>query len=102
MPFIKKCVALSLLVLPVSVMADIPPKEALCRSCHGKAGAAPIMPAYPKLAGQNQVYLVAAMKAYRDGNRKGGMAAVMSASAMGLTDAEIESLATYYATQPSN
>ena len=57
------------------------------------------MPAYPKLAGQNKAYLVSAIKAYRDGERKTGMAAVMAASAMGLTDADIEALADYYSSQ---
>ena len=95
----RRVVFTVVVVVPLTVFAEAPAKEALCRSCHGKAGAAPIMPAYPKLAGQNKAYLVSAIKAYRDGERKTGMAAVMAASAMGLTDADIEALADYYSSQ---
>lgn len=96
---LKKVALITVAALPVMAVADVPAKEAMCRSCHGAAGAKPIMPAYPKLAGQNKEYLIAAIKAYRDGSRKGGMAAVMAASAMGLSDADIESLAGYYSSQ---
>ncbi len=81
-------------------IADTPAKEVMCRACHGAAGAAPIMDTYPKLNGQNKAYLVQILKAYRAGERKGGMAAVMVAQASGLSDAEIEALSAYYAAQP--
>ncbi len=76
-----------------------PPKEALCKACHGAGGAAPIAPNYPKLNGQNKEYLVASMKAYKAGDRKGGLAAVMVGQAKALSDAEIDALAAYYAAQ---
>ena len=78
---------------------DAPPKEALCRACHGAGGAAPIMDAYPKLNGQNKGYLVSALKAYRAKQRTGGLAAVMIAQAAMLNDDEINALAEYYAAQ---
>ena len=40
-------------------------KAAVCAACHGANGIA-MMPGYPNLAGQNEAYLVSAMKAYRD------------------------------------
>lgn len=79
--------------------APLPAKEALCRSCHGAMGAKPIMDTYPKLNGQNKAYLIGSLKAYKTGERKGGMAAVMTAQAGMLTDAEMEALAEYYSKQ---
>ncbi len=91
---------LSTLLFSVSSFsASAPPKEALCKACHGAGGAAPIAPNYPKLNGQNKGYLVSSMKAYRAGERKGGLAVAMTAQASSLTDAEIDALAAYYAAQ---
>lgn len=58
-----------------------------------------MMAGYPMLKGQDEQYLVNAMNAYKNGGRKGGMAAVMAGQAMGLSDAEIKELAAYYAGQ---
>jgi len=55
-----------------------------------------MLPSYPKLNGQNKAYLVQVLKAYRSGERKGGMSAIMVAQSSGLSDAEIEALASYY------
>ena len=76
-----------------------PAKEITCRACHGIGGAAPIAPNYPKLNGRDKAYLVNSLKAYRAGERKGALAAVMYAQASQLTDEDIEVLATYYASQ---
>ncbi|SMF56335.1 Cytochrome c553 [Alteromonadaceae bacterium Bs31] len=84
---------------PVVFAAGAPPKAALCNACHGANGAAPIAPNYPKLNGQNKEYLVASLKAYKVGDRKGGLAAVMVGQAKGLKDEEMEALAAYYAAQ---
>ncbi|MDB2705253.1 c-type cytochrome, partial [Pseudomonadota bacterium] len=46
-------------------------KAAVCAACHGAGGVASI-PIYPNLAGQNEPYLVSALKAYRGKERKGG------------------------------
>lgn len=81
------------------VFAEAPAKEAMCRACHGPAGAKPIAPNYPKLNGQNKGYLVSSLKAYKEGNRKGGLAAIMIGQAANLSDQEIEELAAYYAAQ---
>ncbi|TNC81804.1 MAG: cytochrome C biogenesis protein CcsB [Oleiphilus sp.] len=70
-------------------------KSAVCAACHGANGIATIA-TYPSLAGQNKAYLVSAMKAYKNKQRTGGMAAVMQAQAAGLSDADIENLAEYY------
>jgi cytochrome c553 len=57
------------------------------------------VPNYPKLNGQNKAYIVSALTAYRNGQRKGGLAGVMAAQAAQLSDADIEALAAYYASQ---
>lgn len=84
---------------PVAFGVEPPPKEAMCRACHGVGGAAPIAPGYPKLNGQDKGYLVSSLKAYRAGERKGGMAMVMMSQATGLSDDDIEALSAYYAAQ---
>lgn len=76
-----------------------PAKEVACRTCHGAGGAAPIAPIYPKLNGQNKAYLISSLKAYRDGQRKGGLAGAMAAQAAQLSDADMEVLAAYYSSQ---
>lgn len=71
-------------------------KSAVCATCHGTDGIA-TMPSYPNLAGQNAEYLESALKAYRDKQRQGGMAAIMQMQAANLSDEDIANLAAYYA-----
>lgn len=71
-------------------------KSAPCSICHGADGKAQI-PMYPKLAGQNQPYLVSALKAYKNGDRKGTMAGMMTPNVASLSDTDIDDLAAYYA-----
>jgi cytochrome c553 len=71
-------------------------KSAVCASCHGADGIA-LMPAYPNLAGQNEEYLVSALKSYRSKERQGGNAALMHAMSANLSDEDISNLAAYYA-----
>lgn len=93
----KTLIISSLFAGSVAFAADAPPKEAICKSCHGVGGAAPIAPNYPKLNGQNKAYLVSALKAYKAGERKGPLAIAMTAQASSLSDADIDALAAYYA-----
>lgn len=74
------------------------PSDALvprCVGCHGENGDS-THPAMPSLSGQNATYLIKAMKTYRDGKRPNKM---MVNVARGLSDKEIESNATYFATR---
>lgn len=66
-----------------------------CAACHGETGIG-ANPAWPKLAGQKAGYLVNALKAFRAGLRKDPM---MAGVTRGLSDADIASLAAYYAAQ---
>lgn len=70
-------------------------KAAICASCHGADGIA-IAPSYPNLAGQNEAYLVSALKAYKEKKRNGGLAAIMQMQAAGLSDEDIDNIAAYY------
>jgi cytochrome c553 len=76
-------------------------KSTVCASCHGPAGIS-TMPASPGLivphiAGQYTDYLAKTIKDYRDGVRQDPSMAGMVA---GLSDADIEDLAAYYASLP--
>ncbi|WP_369600023.1 cytochrome c [Hahella sp. SMD15-11] len=70
-------------------------KAAVCAACHGANGKA-MIPTYPNLAGQNEKYLVEALKAYKNKQRTGGQAAIMQGQAAALSDQDIENLAAYY------
>lgn len=87
---------LSLLALPALAETAMPEKAALCAACHGEAGAKPIMPAYPVLAGQYANYLEHSLKEYKSGARKNP---IMTAQAATLSDEEIRALSRYFAAQ---
>lgn len=67
-------------------------KSATCGACHGVNGISP-NEMWPNLAGQKEAYLVAQMKAFRDGQRTNPMMAPMAAM---LSDTDIADLAAYY------
>nr|WP_286717710.1 cytochrome c [Thalassolituus sp. UBA2009] len=73
-------------------------KSGICTACHNADGNS-MVPMYPKLAGQHATYLENALKAYRDGQRTGGNAAIMAPMAKGLSDQDIANLAAYYSQQ---
>ncbi|MGL4828227.1 MAG: c-type cytochrome [Vibrio sp.] len=70
-------------------------KAAVCAACHGMDGIA-VIPGYPNLKGQNEQYIMTAIKAYKNKERNGGLAVVMQAQAMMLSDDDIANLAAYY------
>lgn len=65
----------------------------LCATCHGPDGNTPIMPLYPKIAGQNAQYLIDQMKAIKDGSRSNGQSAAMKAIMANVSEDEIKVLA---------
>ena len=91
----RTLLAASLAALSLSAAAETaaPEKAAVCAACHGEAGAKPILPEYPVLAGQYANYLEHSLHEYKDGKRKN---AVMNAQAAGLTKEEIKALARYF------
>lgn len=67
---------------------------ATCANCHGTEGRTTDGSAIPSLAGMPRDYMVAQMKAFRDGTRP---ATVMHQLTKGLTEEQIQSVATYFA-----
>lgn len=67
----------------------------LCASCHGEDGNS-LVPAFPKLAGQQAVYLLRELKDYKSGKR---VSEIMAPIVAGLTDEDLPNLAAYYASQ---
>ena len=73
-------------------------QEKTCWSCHGKDAKTPIIPVYPKLAGQNKDYALNQMKDIKSGVRANGQAAAMQ-GVMGLVnDAEMAEIAEWLST----
>jgi len=70
--------------------------ERECKGCHGLDGRG-AAPAIPNLAAQHERYLLAAMKAYREGKR---MHAALREIASHMTDADSRNLAAYFAGLP--
>ena len=76
-------------------------KNFQCQGCHGIANwktAFPEVYQVPKLGGQKAPYMVAALKAYKSGERDHQ---TMRAIAADLSDKDMEDLAAYYAQTPA-
>ena len=71
----------------------------VCSSCHGLDGRS-VSPTFPRLAGQQHDYLVSQLQAFRDHTRADPHAhTYMWGMAATLSDATIDGVATYYASQ---
>lgn len=66
-----------------------------CAGCHGEAGVSKT-PGMPSLIGLDPKYLVAAMQAYKSGQRKNEMMKTMLSA---ITEADLNNIALYYALQ---
>lgn len=97
MKLLKFTFAAALLVASTFVLAEVPAKAGACASCHGAQGVSN-NPLWPDLAGQKSGYLAIQLAAFRDGVRQN---AVMDAFVKGLSDADIQSIATYYSQLPA-
>ena len=74
-------------------------KAKACASCHGMDGNTPIMPLYPKLAGQNADYAYNQMKDIASGARNNGQTAAMKAIVAQVSDEEMRAIADWLASQ---
>ena len=83
--------ALGLALSGAAVAQDGPTlyKTKTCIACHGPDGAKPIMPTYPKIAGQNKDYAIAQMKDIKSGARANGQSAAMKGVMHLVSDEEI-------------
>ena len=88
------CVSVSSTTFAADIAAG-KAKSVTCAACHGATGKS-VAPMWPNLAGQKAMYLSKQIKAFRDGIRKDPS---MTAMVAGLTDADADNLAAYYASQ---
>jgi len=73
------------------------PAKGGCSACHGKDAKTPLLPVYPKIAGNNEAYILQQMKDIKSGARNNGQTAAMK-GVMGLVnDEEMAALAKYIA-----
>lgn len=98
--FAGLCAALAFAAAPLLAEGDPAAgknKTSMCAGCHGIPGfraAYPETYQVPKLGGQNAGYIVAALKAYKAGERNHE---TMKAIASSLTEQDMADLAAYYA-----
>jgi cytochrome c553 len=70
-------------------------KSAVCLACHGMAGNS-TNPEWPNLAGQPETYVVAQLKAFKEGTRVNPL---MTPMAVGLSEQDMQDLGAYFAQQ---
>ena len=70
-------------------------RERTCIACHGVDAKSPILPEYPKLAGQNPSYLAAQVRDIKSGARSNGNTAAMRGVLHLVSDPEIDAIAAY-------
>jgi cytochrome c len=75
-------------------------KSKTCFTCHGKDGKTPIMPMYPKIAGQNKEYTLQQMADIKSGARSNGQSAAMKGVMHLVSEEEMQALAEYISTMP--
>ena len=71
--------------------------EAECKGCHGLDGGS-VAPGVPHLAAQNELYLLAALKSYKDGKREHAALKVITER---MSAADVRNVAAYYASLPA-
>jgi cytochrome c553 len=98
---IAACLALAAIALPATAAEADPAagrqKAYTCTGCHGIPGYRNVYPHYhvPKIGGQNYEYLVAALNAYRTGERTHP---TMRAQAEGYSVEDLNDIALYLST----
>ena len=102
-PQLVRLLAATALALSVSATAHAQDKAtqlhnrataAMCANCHGTDGRTIEGSAIPSLVGMPKDYMVLQMKAFKEGSRP---ATVMHQISKGLTDAQVNTIANYYA-----
>jgi cytochrome c len=73
-------------------------KTKTCVACHGKDANTPIMPNYPRLAGQNAEYAFNQMKDIKSGARSNGQTAAMKGVMHLVSDEELKAIADWLGT----
>jgi cytochrome c len=88
---------------PAPAAAPALPPEQLwmqrtCFTCHGKDAKTPILPEYPKLAGQSAPYLLRQMQDIKSGARNNANTPAMRGVMHLVTDEELKAIADWLAT----
>ncbi len=81
---------------PEIAMQDINKLTRACAACHGKDGVGR-EDIFPNIGGQNEIYLLSALRAYQSGSR---ISERMNAMTKDLSDKQLQELATYYSKMP--
>ena len=76
-------------------LSAVEKKASVCFGCHGNKGKS-TSPQWPSLAGQQPVYIVNQLKAFKSGNR---VNPIMQAQANGMSDEDINNFGAYFAVQ---
>ena len=101
---IKAAVSTAALLLALSPAAVLSAdgeklfKTKTCSTCHGKDGKTPIMPMYPKIAGQNKEYTLQQMVDIKSGARINGQSAAMKGVMHLVSEEEMKAISEYIAT----
>jgi cytochrome c553 len=66
-----------------------------CIACHGPQGEGNELAAFPKLSGQNALYVVNSLKAFKEGERAGGPNGMMHSVVHHMTTYDMEAVASY-------
>jgi len=83
--------------LPLRKPLTIQEWTSRCNRCHGRDGRS-TDPRFPILAGQDETYLIKALKLYHGGDRP---STIMQAMSFLMAESDITKLAAYYARQPA-
>ncbi|KII76096.1 c-type cytochrome [Vibrio renipiscarius] len=76
----------------------ISPGKGGCATCHGQTGNEPIMAMYPKIGGQNELYLYNQMVDFKNKKRRNGLFIPMEVAMISYSDNEIRLIAKYLST----
>jgi cytochrome c len=74
--------------------------EKTCFACHGVDAKTPILPVYPRLAGQNQPYLLQQMRDIKSGTRSNGNTAAMRGIMHLVDDEDLQTASVYISQLP--
>jgi sulfide dehydrogenase cytochrome subunit len=92
-PFLAAAIAITT-IAAATAAAEPPPGAVACTGCHPTSTRVPSP--VPRLAGQDAAAIVRAMQEFRGGQR---IATVMDRIAKGFTEAEVQAIAAWYASQ---
>lgn len=102
---VRKILWISLCILVGSAVAEVTPdinagreKAQVCVACHNRDGNSTV-PAWPKISGLPEKYLIEQLKAFRKGEKGTRFEPSMYAITQPLSDQDIADLAAYYASQ---